>query len=82
MVAEIEKVGEKEVREILTDIIANRLDEKERLVIAFVFYEELNIKEVAEILECLDVEALDFYKRAIKKIEELTAIHLNGEQIF
>jgi RNA polymerase, sigma 28 subunit, SigD/FliA/WhiG len=41
----------------LTDIIANRLDEKERLVIAFVFYEELSIKEIAEVLECSELES-------------------------
>jgi RNA polymerase sigma factor for flagellar operon FliA len=80
MIVEIEKVGEKEVRNILVDIIANRLDEKERFVIAFVFYEGLNIKEIAEILECSESEALDLYIRAIRKIEELVALRLNGKR--
>jgi RNA polymerase sigma factor for flagellar operon FliA len=82
MIAEIEKVGEKEVGKILTDVIVNRLDEKERLVIAFVFCEGLNIKEIAEILECSESEALDLYIRVIRKIEEPVALRLNGKRIF
>jgi DNA-directed RNA polymerase specialized sigma subunit len=46
-------------------------------VITLVFYEELNIKEIAEILECSEAEALDLYKRAMKNMEELTVLRLN-----
>jgi len=80
MIAEIEKIGENEVKEVLVDIISSKLSEEEKLIISFVFYEELNIKEIAEILECSDAEALDLYKRAMKKIEELTALYLNRER--
>jgi RNA polymerase sigma factor for flagellar operon FliA len=81
MITEIEKVGEKKIREILVDIITNKLDEKEKLIIIFVFYEELNIKEISEVLECSESEVLDLYMKTIKKIEELTAIHLNRKRL-
>jgi RNA polymerase sigma factor for flagellar operon FliA len=79
MIAEIEKVGENKIKEILADIISNKLSEEEKLITSLVFYEELNIKEIAEILECSESEALDLYKRTIKKIEELTIFCLNRE---
>jgi RNA polymerase sigma factor for flagellar operon FliA len=80
MIAEIERVGEKKIREILVDVITNKLDEKEKLIITLVFYEELNIKEIAEILDCSESEVLNLYIKAIKKIEKLTATHLNRKK--
>jgi RNA polymerase sigma factor for flagellar operon FliA len=80
MITEIEKVAEKKIREILVDIITNKLDEKEKLIITFIFYEELNIKEIAEILECSESEVLDLYIKTIKKIEKLVAIYLNRKR--
>ena len=64
----------------MVDIIANKLDEKEKLIITLVFFEELNIKEIAEILECSESEVLDLYVKIIKKIEKLVAIYLNRKR--
>jgi len=80
MIAEIEKIGEKEIKKILVDIIVSTLDKKEKLIITLVFYEELSIKEIAEILEYSEAEVLDLYVSAMKKIEKLVAFYLNKQK--
>ncbi len=40
---------EKQLKEILSDII-NKLDEREKLIVTLYYYEDLNMKEIAEIL--------------------------------
>jgi len=79
MIEEMEKIEDENIREILINIIANKLCEKEKLIIAFVFYEELNVKEIADVLECSEAEVLDLYMRTIKKIEKFICIYINGK---
>jgi RNA polymerase sigma factor for flagellar operon FliA len=79
MVVELEKVREREMKEILIDIVANKLDEEERLVIALVFYEELSIKEIAEVLQRSEEEVLQLYTRVMERIRMLLAVHSDKE---
>jgi RNA polymerase sigma factor for flagellar operon FliA len=77
----IENNKEENIREILSYVIENKLDERERLIISLIFYEELSAKEVAEIFEWSESKALDFLTRTIKKIEKLFAKYLSGERV-
>ncbi|MBX0310650.1 MAG: hypothetical protein JHC31_02405 [Sulfurihydrogenibium sp.] len=60
-------------KDVLVDIVANKLDEEERLVIALVFYEELSIKEIVEVLQRSEEEVSQLYTRAMEKIGMLVA---------
>jgi len=62
-------VEEKQLREMLTDII-NSLNEKEKLVITLYYYEELNMAEIGEILGCTESRVSQIHSQVIKKIRE------------
>ncbi len=70
----IEKKVEEE--ELITSIkkILKTLPEKEQLVIQLYYFEELSLKEIAEILDVTESRVSQIHKKVIKKIRE----ELNG----
>jgi RNA polymerase sigma factor for flagellar operon FliA len=62
-------VEEKQLREILTDVI-NSLNEKERLVITLYYYEELSMADIGKILGCTESRVSQIHSQVMKKIRE------------
>ncbi|WP_018132535.1 FliA/WhiG family RNA polymerase sigma factor [Effusibacillus pohliae] len=61
------RLTREELREVLEQAI-NRLPEKEKLVIALYYYEELSIKEIAEILEVTSARISQLHSKAICRL--------------
>ncbi|MDR1117322.1 MAG: FliA/WhiG family RNA polymerase sigma factor [Oscillospiraceae bacterium] len=57
----------KEMKEILTDLI-EKLPEKERLVITLYYYEELMLKEIAEILNVSESRVSQIHSKVLAKM--------------
>lgn len=64
-----EKYLENEFREILKDGI-NSLKEKEKLVISLYYVEELNMKEIASVMEVSEPRISQIHANAIRKLKE------------
>lgn len=60
-------VTREELKRVLEDTIA-RLPEKEKLVVALYYYEELTIKEIAEILEVTSARVSQLHTKAICRL--------------
>ena len=67
------KVEEEELIEIIKKVLST-LNEKEQLVIQLYYFEELSLKEIAEILELSESRISQIHKKVIKKIRK----KLNG----
>ncbi len=61
-----ERLENKEMKQILADMIET-LPEKERLVITLYYYEELTLKEIAEVLGVSESRASQIHSKAIMK---------------
>lgn len=71
-------VEEKQLKEILSDIIMNKLDERERLIVTLYYYEDLNMKEIAEILGYSESRISQLHTATMLKIRRLIEEHLEG----
>ena len=67
------KVEEEELIDSIKEVLKT-LSEKEQLVIQLYYFEELSLKEIAEILEVTESRVSQIHKKVIKKIRE----ELNG----
>ncbi len=61
------QVEQEELVEIIQEIL-EKLDEREQLVIQLYYFEELNLKEIAEVLEITESRISQIHKEIIKKI--------------
>lgn len=66
----IEKIYLKELQERLEEAL-NYLSEKERLVLALYYYEDLNMKEIAQILGYTEGRISQIHNQAIMKLRSL-----------
>ena len=67
------KVEEEELIEIIKDVLIT-LNEKEQLIIQLYYFEELSLKEIADILNLSESRISQIHKKVIKKIRK----KLNG----
>ncbi|EAJ0348288.1 RNA polymerase sigma factor FliA [Campylobacter lari] len=65
----IEQIEKEELIEKINAVL-EEFKERERLVIQLYYYEELNLKEIAEILEISESRISQIHKRLLKKIRE------------
>ncbi len=67
-------VADKEVTDILTNMI-NRLPREQRITIFMFYYEELSVKEIAEIMDCSEATVrsrINYARKALRKqVDEL-----------
>ena len=68
-------VEEKELKEILSDIIS-KLNEKERLVITLYYYEELPMKKIAEIMDLTESRISQIHTKTMMKLRKLIADYI------
>ena len=71
-------VEEKQLKEILFDIINNKLDEREKLILTLYYYEELNMKEIAEILGCTESRISQLHTKTMLKLRKLIESYIGG----
>lgn len=64
------KVEFESIKKILANAIAT-LQEKERLVVALYYYEELNLKEIGETLNISESRASQLHSKAVQKLRTL-----------
>jgi len=64
-----EKYLENEFRQVLKDGI-NSLKEKEKLVVSLYYVEELNMKEIASVMEVSEPRISQIHANAIRKLKE------------
>ncbi len=69
-------VEEKELKEILSDIILNHLNEKEKLLISLYYYEDLNMKEIADIMGITESRVSQLHTKIMLKLKNLIAKYL------
>lgn len=68
----------KELRRHLINAI-NTLNEKERLVVSLFYYENLKLKEIAEVLEVSDARVSQIHSKAILKLKSALIQEMDGE---
>ena len=66
---DIEKYLENEFRQVLKDGI-DALKDKEKLVISLYYVEELNMKEIASVMEVSEPRISQIHANAIRKLKE------------
>lgn len=71
-------VEEKQLKEILFDIINNKLDEREKLILTLYYYEELNMKEIAEILGYTESRISQLHTKTMLKLRKLIESYIGG----
>lgn len=64
-------VEEKQLKEILSDIILNHLNERERLLISLYYYEDLNMKEIADIMGITESRVSQLHTKIMLKLKNL-----------
>ncbi|MGC8942269.1 MAG: sigma-70 family RNA polymerase sigma factor, partial [Sulfurihydrogenibium sp.] len=69
-------VEEKQLKEILSEIISKHLDERERLLISLYYYEELNMKEIAEIMGITESRVSQLHTKIMLKLKNLILKYL------
>ncbi len=69
-------VEEKELKEVLSDIILNKLDEKERMVITLYYYEDLSMKEIGYVLGLTESRVSQIHTKTMLKIRDLISKYL------
>ena len=67
----------KELKEALIKAIKT-LNEKERLVISLFYYEDLKLKEIAEVLEVSDARVSQIHSRAVMKLKQTLFSEMEG----
>lgn len=67
----------KELKQALVKAIRS-LNEKERLVISLFYYEDLKLKEIAEVLEVSDARVSQIHSRAIMKLKQALVDEMEG----
>ncbi|MCR6591312.1 flagellar biosynthesis sigma factor [Campylobacter insulaenigrae] len=68
----IEQIEKEELVEKI-NLVLEDFKEREKLVIQLYYYEELNLKEIAEVLEISESRISQIHKRLLKKIRERLA---------
>ncbi|AJC87229.1 RNA polymerase sigma factor FliA [Campylobacter insulaenigrae] len=68
----IEQIEKEELIEKI-NLVLEDFKEREKLVIQLYYYEELNLKEIAEVLEISESRISQIHKRLLKKIRERLA---------
>jgi len=63
-------VEEKELKEVLTKVISQNLDEREKLIITLYYYEELSMKEIGEVLNLTESRISQIHTKAMLKIRK------------
>lgn len=63
-------IEEKELKIILSDIIKNELDEKEKILISLYYYEELTMKEIGEVLGISESRVSQIHTKAMLKLRK------------
>lgn len=74
-------IEENELKEILIDIIKNKLTEKERLIITLYYYEELSMKEIGYILGLTESRISQMHTKTMLKLKEEISKYLYREEI-
>ncbi len=64
-------IEEEQLKEILTDIISNELEERERLIITLYYYEELSMKEIGKVLGLTESRISQIHTKTMLKIRKL-----------
>ena len=72
-------VEEKQLKEILSDIIMNKLDERERLIITLYYYEGLNMKEIAEVLGYTESRISQLHTKTMLKLRRMIENYIGGK---
>lgn len=72
-------VEEKELKEILINIIKNKLTDKERLIITLYYYEELSMKEIGYILGLTESRISQMHTKIMLKLREEISKYLYKE---
>lgn len=70
-------IEEKELREILVDIIKNKLDERERLIITLYYYEELSMKEIGAVLGLTESRISQMHTKIMLKLRREISKYLD-----
>ena len=73
----LEIMEEEELKEDIAQLI-NRLPEKEKLVIALYYYEDLTLKEIGKILDLSESRISQIHTRAIIKLRSKFRAALEG----
>ena len=68
----------KEMRRHLINAI-NTLNDKEKLVISLFYYENLKLKEIANVLEVSDARVSQIHSKAILKLKNALMQEMEGE---
>lgn len=69
------RIEQEELVEIISEILES-LSEREQLIIQLYYFEELNLKEISEVLEITESRISQIHKEVIKKIRErLGGVH-------
>ncbi len=63
-------VEEEELKEILSKIISEKLDEREKLIISLYYYEELSMKEIGQVLNLTESRISQIHTKAMLKIRK------------
>ncbi|MDD3344674.1 MAG: RNA polymerase sigma factor FliA [Sulfurospirillaceae bacterium] len=70
----VQKVERDELLEIVTQILSG-CEEREQLIIQLYYFEELNLKEISEILDISESRISQIHKKLLAKIKEQLGIH-------
>lgn len=70
-------IEEKELKEILVDIIKNKLEERERLIITLYYYEELSMKEIGSILGLTESRISQMHTKIMLKLRSEISKYLD-----
>lgn len=73
-------VEEEQLKEILLDILKNKLDDKERLLITLYYYEELSMKEIGYILNLTESRISQMHTKIMLKLRREISKYLYKEE--
>ena len=65
----LENIDKKELTEKLAEALKD-LSEKEQQIITFYYYEEMTLKEIAQVLDVSESRISQLHTRALKKMKE------------
>lgn len=72
-------VEQQELKQILTDIIKNKLDDRERLIITLYYYEELSMKDIAYVLNLTESRISQMHTKIMLKLRKEISKYLYKE---
>jgi RNA polymerase sigma factor for flagellar operon FliA len=67
-------VEQDELLEVVEDVLSS-LKEREQMIIQLYYFEELNLKEISEILDITESRISQIHKKVIQKIREKMSVH-------